>query len=338
LSGSQVEMDARIDSPLCLVTGATGVIGSQLVQALVATGLKVRVLVRQCPPPSLLPPEVTRVKGDLLDPEALRKATRNIDTVFHLAAKVHIHNPSSALKNEYQRINVDGTECLAEAALAANVKRLIFFSTINVYGPTQPGSVYDENSELNPDSIYAHTKAQGEQIVRESVPSVILRLAAVYGPQMKGNYLRLLNALRKKRFVVIGDGFNRRTVVHVEDVCRAALTAAEHPAAVGEIYNVTDGEVHKLQEIIEAMSAALGQSPPFFRVPARSVRAVAALVEDGLNLVGKQSPVGRATVDKFTEDIAVCGAKLQRQLGFRPKYDLATGWKETVRQLAEQQI
>ena len=164
-----------------------------------------------------------------------------MNVVFHLAAKLHINDPSPQLAAEYRRVNVEGTAQLAEAARLAGVRRLVIFSTINVYGCSPPGALLDEQSPLCGDSCYAASKIEAEKIALTTLPAVVLRLAAVYGPSMKGNYPRLLRALQQRRFAFVGKGDNRRTLVHLEDVCAASLLAAEHPRAVGQIYNVTDG-------------------------------------------------------------------------------------------------
>lgn len=317
-----------------MVTGATGAVGSTLVRHLLERGYRVRALVRCASPVRNLPGSVEIVHGDMTDCRTLRDATAGTDCIFHLAAKLHISNPSPALRSEYERVNVEGTRCLVETAQAGGVRCLIFFSTINVYGSSQPHQVLNEESPLCPDSWYAETKAQGEQIVLAGLPGVVLRLAAVYGSSMKGNYLRLLNVLQRGRFAMLGDGRNRRTLVHVSDVCKAALIAAEQPRAVGRIYNVTDGHVHTFEQIINAMSAALGQRPRRVHLPVRPVRLAAGLLEDGLRIFGKESSIGRRTVDKLVEDIAVSGTMIQRQLGYRPHYDLAAGWRETISQLS----
>jgi UDP-glucose 4-epimerase len=150
---------------------------------------------------------------------------------------------------------------------------------------------------------------------------------------MKGNYPRLLGALKRGRFLMIGDGCNRRTLVHVKDLCGAAQCAAENEKAAGQVFNVTDGTIHTLGEIVDAMSAALGQRSPGLSVPTRFARMLAASLETGLNVVGKKSPIVRATVDKFVEDIAVSGEKMQKSLGYRPVFDLVEGWRETVSQM-----
>ena len=283
-----------------------------------------------------MPSGVEVVRCDIADSQLVRQVVAGADVVFHLAAKLHINNPSLALKDEYFRVNVEGTRCLTEAARAAGVRRLVFFSTINVYGNSQPGQLFDEERALNPDSLYAETKVEGEAIVLAESPAVVLRMAAVYGPRMKGNYTRLAQAIRRKRLPLIGDGNNRRTLIHVEDACDAAIAAAEQDVALGQVYNVTDGRVHSLREIIKAIAIALGRRPPRLHLPARPVRMAAGLLEDGLRFVGKKSPINRATIDKLTEDIAVSGAKIQRELGFQPRYDLQAGWLQTVEQMTDE--
>lgn len=126
---------------------------------------------------------------------------------------------------------------------------------------------------------------------------------------------------------------NRRTLVYDRDVAQAALLALEHPQAAGRIYNVTDGQFHTLQEIITTLSVALGRKPLRLSLPLGPARWAAGALEDTARLIGLQSPIVRATIDKYTEDIAVDGRRLQQELGFVPQYDLATGWGETVQEM-----
>ncbi|MDX6692463.1 MAG: hypothetical protein QOF02_66 [Blastocatellia bacterium] len=317
--------------PTALVTGAGGAIGATLVRRLAERGYAVRAVMRESV--AELPAGVEVLRGDITDCGFVRRSVAGIDTIFHLAAKLHLNNPAPELKADYFRVNVEGTRCLAQAARASKVKRLIFFSTISVYGNSQPGQLLDEESALRPDSWYAETKIEGEALALSELPSAVLRVAAVYGPRMKGNYPRLVEAIRRRRPALVGDGSNRRTLVHTDDVCDAAIAAAERPEAAGQIYNVTDGRVHTMREIIAAIAVALKQRPPRLHLPARPVRLVAGLLEDGLRIAGKKSFVGRATIDKLTEDIAVSGDKIQRELGFHPRFDLESGWRQTIERM-----
>ena len=111
-----------------------------------------------------------------------------------------------------------------------------------------------------------------------------------------------------------------------------AKLAAQHPAA-GRVFNVSDGQYHTMTEIISAMCEALGRTPPQISLPFAPVRLVAGILEDAGRMIGYQSPVGRATINKYTEDIAVDGSLIQKELGFIPQYDLKIGWEETIREM-----
>ena len=215
------------------------------------------------------------------------------------------------------------------------LRRVVLFSTIAVYGSSD-GRVLNEMSPTHPDTFYAQTKRAAEQIVLNAKGAdgqplgTVLRLGAVYGSRIKGNYERLTHALARHRFIPIGNGLNRRTLVYDKDVGRAAGLAVSHPAAAGRVFNVTDGEFHTLNEIIESICAALGRKPPRLSLPSGIVRSVAGAIEGGYHIFGLRSPITPGMVDKYTEDIAVDGSLIQKELGFVPQYDLQTGWRETI--------
>jgi len=197
-----------------LVTGASGALGPQVVAALAAAGYAVRVLVRQSPSPGRLPGGVDVQLGDITDASAVAAAMAGCQAVVHMAALLHIVDPAPALRAEYERINVGGTANIVAAALSAGVARLIFFSTIAVYGDSG-GQILDENTRPQPTTLYGQSKLAAEQIVAQARCAdgqplgVILRLSAVYGAGVKGNYERLLHALARDRFLPLGRGQNR---------------------------------------------------------------------------------------------------------------------------------
>jgi len=201
--------------------------------------------------------------------------------------------------------------------------------------------VLDENSPVQPDTFYAQTKLAAEQIVLNAGGAdrqplgTVLRLGAFYGSRIKGNYERLTHALARHRFIPIGSGLNRRTLVYNRDVARAAVLAVQHPNAAGRIYNLSDGGFHTLNEIIAAICAALGRKPPRLSLPVGPTRALVGLIEKGSHAIGLEPPITRAIIDKYTEDIAVDGSLIQKELGFIPQYDLKTGWEETIREMRE---
>jgi UDP-glucose 4-epimerase len=122
-------------------------------------------------------------------------------------------------------------------------------------------------------------------------------------------------------------------LIYDRDVARAALLAAQHPNEAGKVYNVSDGHFHTLKEIINAICQPIRRNPPRLSVPVVTARFMAGLMEDTFRLVGRKSPIGRDTIDKYTEDIAVDSQLIQRELGFKPQYDLRSGWRETVREM-----
>jgi len=325
-----------------LVTGATGALGPQVVAALVAAGYAVRVLARQAPPPGHLPGGVDVQLGDITDASAVAAAIAGCQVVVHMAALLHIVDPAPALRAEYERINVGGTANIVAAAISAGVERLLFFSTIAVYGASG-GHILDENTPPQPTTLYGQSKLAAEQLVAQAQRAngqplgVILRLSAVYGGEVKGNYERLLHALARGRFLPLGPGQNRRTLVYDRDVAAAVVLAIQHPHAAGQIFNITDGGWHTMQTIIQTMAHALGQRPPRFSLPITPVRWLAGLVEDGAQLVGRPAPIRRATLDKYSEDIAVDGRRFQQALGFTPRFDLATGWQDAIKRIGDGQ-
>ena len=178
----------------------------------------------------------------------------------------------------------------------------------------------------------------------------VLRLGAVYGSRIKGNYERLTRVLAgnlgtrsqfqgklghvpRLPFIPIGNGLNRRTLVYDKDVGRAAALAVSHPAAAGRIFNVTDGKFHTLNEIIESICSALGRKPPRLSFPVGPTRTLIGSIEKVSHAIGLTPPITQATIDKYTEDIAVDGSLIQKSLGFVPQYDLKTGWGETIREM-----
>ncbi len=218
------------------------------------------------------------------------------------------------------------------------MKRVVLFSTIAVYGPSD-GCVLNEMSPTHPDTFYAQTKLSAEQIILHAKGpdgqplGTVLRLGAVYGSRIKGNYERLVRALACHRFIPIGSGLNRRTLVYDKDVGRAAALAVSHPAAAGRVFNVTDGEFHTMNDIIATICQALGRKPPRLSLPVGPTRGLIGLVETGCRSIGLKPPITRAIIDKYTEDIAVDSSLIQKELGFVPQYDLKAGWEETIREM-----
>ncbi len=332
----------------------TGAIGPRVVHAMHQAGYRIRTFSVDAPESGMFPPHVDDITGDVTNKVDVESAMQGVDSVVHLAALLHIENPPPEMREKYERTNVGGTETVVDAAIQAGVKRLVLFSTIAVYGQAN-GQVLNEMSPTHPDTFYAQTKLAAEKIVlnargAEGQPlGTVLRLGAVYGSRIKGNYERLIRALamnlgmRSKfiskllrfTFIPIGNGFNRRTLVYDKDVATAAVLAVGHAKAAGRIYNVSDGHYHTMNDILKIICKALDRDPPVFKFPVRPAYIVAGIIEDLMKMLGKASPIGRKTIEKFTEDIAVDSSRIRNELGFVPQYDLVSGWLETVERMRE---
>jgi nucleoside-diphosphate-sugar epimerase len=321
-----------------LVTGATGAVGPRVVNALHQTGCNVRAFSVDAPKKGIFPRNVEVLLGDITDKVAVQSAMQGVNGVIHLAAILHIVNPPPEMREKYERVNVGGTAMVIETAIKAGVKRVVLFSTIDVYGPSD-GCVFNEMSKTHPVTFYAQTKLAAEQIVLNAIGATgqslgtVLRLGTVYGPRIKGNYERLIRALARNSFIPIGNGLNRRTLIYDKDVGRVAALAVSNPAAAGRLFNITDGGFHTMNEIIESICAALDRKTPRISLSLGVSYQIADLIEKAARVTGLKLPAIRSMIDKYTEDIAVDGSLFQKEIGFIPQYDLKTGWAETIREM-----
>ena len=321
--------------PLILVTGASGAVGPAVVDIVLNAGYRVRTLSIDPLPDIIREKGVEEITGDITDVPSVRQAMKGVKLVVHLAGLLHISEASSYMDKEYERVNVGGTTTVVSEALKANVSRIVFFSTIAVYGQSK-GIIVNENKVPKPDTVYAKTKFSAEKIVLDAIDGegspigVVLRFGAIYGPRMKGNYRRLTHSLASGRFLPIGSGKNRRTLVYDRDAAQAVLLAVEHHNAPGKVFNVSDGKFHTVHDILLAICRALGKRPPLFSLPLGAVRIMVTMAEKVARYLGSRAPITRTVIDKYVEDIAVESQRITDELGFAPIYDLEKGWLETL--------
>jgi UDP-glucose 4-epimerase len=322
-----------------LVTGGTGAIGPAVVTALVEAGHWVRVLSRSPIGRDVAPSASQLIQGDITLADDVSRAVRGMDAVIHLAALLHVPPSRAQSLAGYRRVNVDGLRHTLAAARDAGVKRLVLASTIAVYGEA-PAAVATEETTPAPETDYARTKLEAEQAVLADFrgadrSAVVLRLAAVYGSRMKGNYRQLVRALDRGRFVAPGPGHNRRSLVHDSDVAAAFALAVSHPAAAGRTFNVADRRPYPIREIIGAIAQAIGRRPPAIHLPVPVALPAASIVEVLARLADISPPFSRAMVRKYNEEIAVNASAIARDLGFAPRMTLESGWRQTVEALRQ---
>jgi nucleoside-diphosphate-sugar epimerase len=265
-----------------------------------------------------------------------------VDTVFHLAGRVHAVAESPGEEAEYLRVNTEGTRELLAAARADKVRRFVFFSSVKVFGTAvlnSPPTGVHETVVPAPDTPYGASKLAAEKLVLAAgsvLEPVILRLSLVYGPGVKGNMQAMIEAVRRHRFPPLPETGNRRSLVHVEDVLQAALLAATLPQAVGRHYIVSDGELYSTRRIYAGICAALKMPVPSWSVPLAWLH-LAARLGDAIEAVrGRRFPFDSKALEKLIGSEYYTNARICSELGFKPLWKLEQGLLEIVKLIATQ--
>ena len=324
-----------------LVSGATGFIGRALCRRLQQEGIRVRALSRSAVVGS--DPWDEAVTADLTEPLPPGIMT-DIDCVFHLASKVHAFDEISEDPDEFERLNVDGTRRLIEAARRSGVERFVLFSSVKAMGEGTTREI-DESEPPRPKTAYGRSKLAAEDLVREfsrgGRHGSILRLPLVYGVGNKGNLHRMIAAIDRGRFPPLPETGNRRSIVHVGNVVDAALLAAARPEARGETFIVTDGRDYSTRELYEAICLGLGRTVPSWTMPLSVLRAAGRAGDLVGRLLGRRFRVDSDAVEKLVESASYSSAKITRALGYRPRSTFAEvlpailDWYRSPRSAAE---
>jgi nucleoside-diphosphate-sugar epimerase len=321
-----------------LVTGAGGFIGSNLVDDQLARGRRVIAIDVHLDPLDHLRsnPACQLYAGDVRDAAFMSRVIAGsdipkVDIIFHLAS-AHLEVAKS--EAYFWETNVEAVQSLLEIARIAGVRRFVHTSSVGVYGPltTLPA---DESSACHPDILYERTKLEGEETVKRFVkdtvfPAVILRPAWVYGPRCPRT-LKLFRTMKKRRFVMVGEGENLRHPIHIRDMLTAFELAATRPGIEGETFVVASDQAVRLKDLITEIIAVQGLRFSPIRVPMGVMTALCLGVEGVFKVLGKEPPFSTRSLKFFTESSAFDIAKARRLLGFAPAVNLHEGLAHTYR-------
>ena len=318
---------------LALVTGASGFIGHALCGRLTDCGVRVRALIRR----PVAGPWNEVVVADIGAEGILGSVASGVDTVFHLAAKVHDSAGTDEDEAAYRRVNVDGTRRILAASVGAGVRRFVYVSTVKAMGEGGAHCL-DETYSPAPKTAYGRSKREAEDLAiaagqQHGMHVVILRLPLVYGAGSKGNLSLMLRAVARRRFPPLKDSGNKRSMVHIDDVVAALMLVASHRGAAGQTYIVTDGQVYSTRQIYILMCEALGRQAPAWAVPPGLLSGLAGLGDRIGRLLGKRFAFDSVTLHKLTSSAWYDSRKIERDLGFRACHNLKEALPDMVRAL-----
>lgn len=316
-----------------LVTGATGFIGRHLVERLIAAREHVKVFVRPASDADWLDTlGVEVVRGDLGDASAIERAADKCEIVFHLAAKTETAGLLS--KHDVQVANIQGAENVARAAVRAGVERLVFCSSVAVYGRIAKNQLIDEDTETNPDSPYGESKVLGEQVVlsarqRSGLPVVVARISTVWGPGTT-SWLGLFRSIASGHFRQIGKGLNHHHVADVSDVVEGLLLCAFVKGIEGRTYILAGSESMQLHELVKMIGGEVGVTRFPANLPAAPLHVYRVLDKMAVALIGRKLP--RADrLALFLGDRTFDITRARQELGYAPRVRT----KDTIRRMAD---
>jgi len=305
---------------MVLVTGASGFVGSALCVALQAVGIRVRRALREALPgvPDAFP------IGEIGPGTDWSAALAGIPCVVHLAARTHVLRETAPDPlAEYRRVNVEGTRRLAQQAARTGVRRLVFVSSIKVNGETASRPI-TEDDPPHPEDAYGISKWEAEQALHRvsaetGLEIVILRPPLVYGPGVKGNFRRLLDAVARGWPLPLASIENRRSLIYAGNLADAIVAAIASPQAAGRTWLVSDSEDVSTPELAREIGRALGKDARLFPCPVGLLKAAAALAGKGLEAA------------RLTASLQLDSSRIRGALGWRPQFGLRQGLAETAR-------
>ena len=309
-------------SPLVLVTGVSGFVGSAVARALAARGARVRGLVRESSPRANLtdfPGEL--VEGDLRDADAVARAMTGVRHLFHVAADYRLWAPDP---EEIVRNNATTTRIVMEAALAAGIERIVYTSSVATLKPGD-GEPADESRAATPDQVvgaYKRSKVVAERLVEAMVaerglPAVIVQPSTPIGPRdvrptPTGRII--VEAANGRMPAFVDSGLN---LVHVDDVATGHLLAFDK-GRVGARY-ILGGQDVMLGDMLAEIAAIVGRKPPTIRIPRGPLFPLAWVNEQVARVTGGDPFLNMDSLRMAKHRMFFTSAKAEAELGYRAR-------------------
>jgi nucleoside-diphosphate-sugar epimerase len=296
-----------------LVIGNSGFIGRPLADALLSEGHE--VLGMDVRPPAEKPPYAC-VAGDIRSKEDIRRAAEGTDLIINLAA---VHKDFGVSTEAYFAVNDVGTHNVVVASSELGIERVFFFSSTAVYGPAVKVT---EKTPVAPAVVYGESKVAGERRVATWAAenpgrhAVILRPTVVFGPRNFGNMCNLIQTIAARRFVMVGNGENIKSVAYVGNVVAAAMFLIRQMRPGLVVYNYSDYPQMTARELVGQICLALERRAPRFHLPLGPVLAAAQAVDVVGRWTGYDFPITANRIRKLNTSTAIISDEI-RNLGFR---------------------
>lgn len=307
---------------MILVTGSSGFVGSAVCRGLELRGSSVLRGVRQ----QAKPDDAAFVVGDIDSKTEWAEALNGVDAVVHLASRVHqMRDTATDPLAEFRKVNVEGTRRLADVAASAGVRRFVFLSSIKVNGEMTDGAgSFSEKDLPHPVDAYGVSKWEAEQALldieqRTGMAVVIIRLPLIYGPGVKANFLKLIQAVERGIPLPLGCIRNQRSLLGITNLVDMICCCLEHQAAGGETFLVSDGDEVSTPELVRRIAMAFGR-------PARLINVPVWLMKLGGRLTGRAGQVQR-----LCGSLQIDTSKVRQKLGWKPVCTM----NEELRRVAE---
>jgi nucleoside-diphosphate-sugar epimerase len=296
-----------------LLTGATGFVGSAILEAL--DPKNIRVLGRS------KPPNVADFFSAEIDSDTdYKEALTDVSIIIHSAARAHIMDDQSEDPlNAYREVNTFGTLNLARQAAVSGVKRFIFLSSIKVQGEeTALDRPYFYDEAYSPQDDYAQSKVEAEvgllELSRETgMEIVIIRPPLVYGLGVKANFAAMMKMAAKNLPLPLGAIKNKRSLVFIDNLADLIVTCIDHPNAVNNIFLVSDDHDVSTTELLTELTKAAGKKPRLIPMPMKLIQILATLL-------------GKKTIaDRLCGSLQVSISHTKETLGWKPPVSFEQG-------------
>ncbi len=318
-------MEYSLAGKRIFVTGSTGMIGSQVARRLLQEGAHVIALARSPVKAEPLKQQGAEVIiGDITNPASYQRVLPGCQVIFHFASLLNEFQPLQ----DYRLVNVEGTRCLAEAALAARVERFIHTSTIYVYGMCE-GRDVDETWPLQKSSnFYSDTKMEAETVLRlmaeeRGLPLVVVQPSQVYGPEDSNWTLEPIQMIRSGKMLLVNGGRGLIQPIYIDD-CADGIIAAARKGRLGQAYIIGGSQAITFREYFGRLAQIAGKQ----RLPGVPGRLAYALAKSSewLARTLHTRPIFTVTqVQVVQTDLTYSTRKAREELGFTPAIDLDEG-------------